>query len=215
MLLEAGARENTSLYYGILLKEWLCRRGRQLTVVELLLVAQGHLRIWLRNGVSAEEFHLHRARALFEQYLEATGSANQDAKLWLDYCRVLMFLGDNAKAKGVLQMMVSTFEMDPDLPNYYFYAGAALMALEEYDQAVNYFFEAIQIGPPKFFSKMEMMIIISRNLEKMKTKNEDVYDAGDTQTLASSITQGDGEEAYKMVRFVCPVSDVIFIVVGP
>ena len=53
----------------------------------------------------------------------------------------------------------------------------------DYDKASTYFFEASQIGPPKFFTKLEMMIIISRTIEEQQAASEE---------------EGE-EEAYRMV----------------
>ena len=41
------------------------------------------------------------------------------------------------------------------------------------DQSNSYFFEATQMGPPRLFSKIQMMIIISRMLEEMGNDSED------------------------------------------
>jgi hypothetical protein len=74
--------------------------------------------------------------------------------------------------------ILQNFDGDPEFPNYLLQAGGILKAQGLHDQAANYFFDATQIGPPRFFSKLEMMFIISRNIEEgNKDKDEPSDDA--------------------------------------
>lgn len=100
---------------------------------------------------------------------------------WLVYFKTLLFLGQYQSAIDVISIILKKSENDYDYPNYLFYAGVVHKANEDFDMANNYFFEATQLGPPKFFNNIEMMTIISRNLEDLE--NDDV----------------DRDDAYKMV----------------
>ena len=55
---------------------------------------------------------------------------------------------------------------------------------------------ASSIGPPKPFNKIEMMIMISRNLEEMEEAEGEVVD--------KEVKQKDNVEAYMMVSKLCP-----------
>lgn len=92
-------------------------------------------------------------------------------------------MGDHQAASVAIQHVLSTFDSDAEYPNYLFFAGVIFKALGQGDAANNYFFESAQIGPPKLFSKIEMMMIISRNLEELGTDSEE-----------------SGEDAYRMVH---------------
>eukprot|EP01038_Epipyxis_sp_PR26KG_P009292 gene9292-12520_t len=173
-----------SLYVGAVLAEFAILKGYSINFKQMILLAKSHHEIWYRRGVAAEEYHLLRARALFEKYFSGVDPSVVNSGMHLDYCRVLMFLGDHEAAAIEILYIINTYENDPDIASFYFYAGAIYKALNQYDQASNYFFEATQMGPPKHFSKIEMMIIISRNLEKMGS------DAN---------AEDSNEEAYKMV----------------
>ena len=80
----------------------------------------------------------------------------------------------------MLQYMITTFEGDPETPYWLFYIGATLKAKELHDEAANFLFEAASSRPPRFFSKLDMMFIISRNIEEEGTKkgepNEEAYE---------------------------------------
>lgn len=76
--------------------------------------------------------------------------------------------------------MSLNFQGDPNSANYMFYIGALLKAEGHHDEAANFLFEATQSGPPRFFSKLDMMFIISRNIEEEGMKqgepNEEAYE---------------------------------------
>jgi hypothetical protein len=172
-------RNLLELYYGVVLKEWVCAHGYTLSRKEILTLAEAHFEVWLRQGISSEFIHLQKARDLYKDFIAKTGQAAAvPAATWLQYCRVLMYLGDTATASTAITTVVTVFENDLDVPSYLFIAGAIFKARGMSEQANSYFFEATQIGPPKHFSKMEMMLIISRVLEEMDTDsdgNENAY----------------------------------------
>jgi tetratricopeptide (TPR) repeat protein len=96
---------------------------------------------------------------------------------WLLYFKILLFLGQYQRAIEVIAIILKKSENDYDYPNYLFYAGVAHKAYQDFDMANNYFFEATQLGPPKFFNNIEMMTIISRNLEDLENDDSDRDDA--------------------------------------
>ena len=175
---EDKTRPFNDLYYGVVLKEWVFLKSASTAPrKELLTLARAHFEVWLRQGIAAEKVHLHRAKELFAEFLDKRGHASTiPVEIWVEYCRVLQYLGDNQTASTVIKTIITTFESDVDLPIYMFFAGVIFKALGQREVANNYFFEATQIGPPKFFSKMDMMMIISRVIEESDADgNEDAY----------------------------------------
>lgn len=150
---------------------------------DVLTLARGHLEIWLMTGIAAEMYHLRRSKELYSEYFKhfAKFSTKKDR---VDHCKVLLFLGEWAEAAEIIVQVIANSHKDPQLANYCFYAGVIFKSLGDYDKASDYFFEANQSGPPKFFSQIEMMTIISRNLEEMNANGE-----GE-----------DNEDAYRMVQ---------------
>lgn len=149
---------------------------------DLLTLARGHLEMWLLRGVAAESHHLYRSKELyikfFQQFPEYSTPRDQ-----VDFCKVLLFLGEWPEASEVILQVVASCEGDPMLPNYLFYAGVIFKSMGDYERASTFFFEANESGPPRYFSQIEMMTVISRNLEVMNADGD-----GD-----------DNEDAYKMV----------------
>ena len=166
-------RNLLELYYGVVLKEWVCSHGHSLTRKETLILAEAHFEVWLRQGIASDSIHLQKARDLYHDFITKTGQpAAVPIATWLQYCRILMYLGDATTASKAITTVVQVFENDPEIPSYLFIAGAIFKALGMREQANNYFFEATQIGPPKLFTKMEMMLIISRVLEEMDADSD-------------------------------------------
>ena len=146
--------------------------------------AEAHFELWSRKGVAAEEYHLTRARQLYESAFRRSQDLRTPATLH-SYSRVLMLLGEMEAALAVAKMIQDEFDHDSEYANYLFFAGGICKALGMHEKANSYFFEASEIGPPKFFSKLEMMMIISRTIEQESANDE---------------TEEDG--AYKMERFL-------------
>lgn len=146
--------------------------------------AEGHFELWSRKGVAAEDYHLARARQLYESAFRRRKELCTAATLHA-YCKILTLLGDMEAAAAVAQKILNDFEHDGEYANYLFYTGGVFKALGQHEKANTYFFEASEVGPPKFFTKLEMMMIISRTIEQ-ENSNEDTEEEG----------------AYKMVRFV-------------
>jgi tetratricopeptide (TPR) repeat protein len=177
-----------TLYAALALKEWLLVNHHNVDGnfqrQETLTLARGHLEVWLVKGVAAEMYHLKRSRELYERYFEDYPDYSS-AKDRVDYCKVLHFLGEWAAACAEIAQVVATHETDPNISNYLFYAGAIFKSAGDYERASTFFFEANECGPPRYFSQIEMMTVISRNLEVM---NEDGEGEGD-----------ENEDAYRMV----------------
>ena len=176
-----------TLYACLALKEWLIKNGHNsdnsAERQDILTVARGHLEYWLIRGIAAEIYHLNRSNELYTEFFRRFPQ-HTTAKDQVDHCKVLLFLGQVAQAAEIIVQVVTTHETDPFISNYLFYAGAIYKSMGDYDRASTYFFEANESGPPRYFSQIEMMTVISRNLEVM---NED----GEGE---------DNDDAYKMVK---------------
>lgn len=144
----------------------------------LLKWGESHFEYWSRKGVAAEEFHLTRARQLFEQAFKKNKSLETAATLH-EYCKILSMLGDMEAASAAALRVLSEFEHDSEYGNYLFYTGGIFKALGQHERANSYFFDASEVGPPRLFSKLEMMMIISRTIEEEHanddTEEEDAY----------------------------------------
>jgi tetratricopeptide (TPR) repeat protein len=149
-----------------------------------LKYAEAHFELWSRKGVAAEDYHLHRARQLYELAFKRSTQLLTPAAQFA-YCKVLSLLGDFEAASTVALRILATCDHDADYPNYLFYTGGIFKAMGDPEKANNYFFEASQVGPPKLFSKLEMMMIISRTIE---------------EAAADDDTEEEG--AFKMVRHI-------------
>jgi len=138
--------------------------------------AEGHFELWSRKGVAAEEYHLARARQLYESAFRRRKELCTAATLHA-YCKILTLLGDMEAAAAVAQKILNDYEHDGEYANYLFYTGGVFKALGQHEKANTYFFEASEVGPPKFFTKLEMMMIISRTIEQ-ENSNEDTEEEG-------------------------------------
>jgi hypothetical protein len=183
---------SATLYVALALKEWLIVHNHtsESSVLrkDLLTLARGHLEVWLLRGVAAEMHHLRRSKELystfFQQFPEHSTARDQ-----VDFCKVLLFLGELQAACDIILYVVSSYETDPQISNYLFYAGVIFKSLGDCERASTFFFEANESGPPRYFSQIEMMTVISRNLEVMAEDRE-----GE-----------ENEDAYRMVRVLACV----------
>jgi hypothetical protein len=78
-----------------------------------------------------------------------------------------MHLGDAELGFKTVTSMIRQFEDDEHQGIFYLTAGAMLSSMGKHEQAGQYYFEAIQIGAPKFFSKSDLMFILSRSFEQL------------------------------------------------
>ena len=98
------------LSFGLYLDEWLLQNIKEINQSALsrshaIYLAKGHVKLWLKMGLSADIYNLHRARHLFEMFLDTknksqwndTDLSKFSAELdnWLAYIKVLGYLGDN------------------------------------------------------------------------------------------------------------------------
>lgn len=74
-----------------------------------------------------------------------------------------------------------------------FYAGCCYKFNKDFDQASTFFFEALQNGPPMYLSKIDMMMIISRNIEELNHHNNN-------NSNNDEIDHEDNDDAYRMVN---------------
>lgn len=165
------------VHCGVLLMEWSVRQNVQLSNIETKLLAQGHYEYWQLSGCACEDYNLTRSKVLYEEsfkHIENLGNH----RLLIDFCRVLQHSGEEERAAQIAMEIVKTFEHSPEYANYLFYTGCLYKSLGKHEQASTYLFESIQQGPPRYFSKLEMMFLISRNIEEnSKLRGENCDDA--------------------------------------
>jgi tetratricopeptide (TPR) repeat protein len=180
------------LYFALLLREWQyadhathtslasVRALMQSSAVkpeDLLILAKGHFELWERIGVFGEPYHIHRSKQLFDQFFKQNPNHDRVDDIVV-YIKVLQHCGDYELAASVVKVLLANNEGDVEYPNLLFIAGTIFKALRQYETANNYFFEAAQVGPPRYFTKLEMMIIISRLIEELQGEedaDEDSY----------------------------------------
>jgi hypothetical protein len=195
---------NAWLRDGLVLSNWIHSQGQKFGAEELADTAVKFLELWLKEGVHADNYLLRQSRKYFEEYIALVGRDNVTRpSLWLDYCNVLQNLGDHMAASKIILHMLRAFDNDPDYPNYLFFAGVIFKAMGQNDAANNYFFESAQIGPPRLFSKIEMMIIISRNLEEMGTESEESGEDAYKMVHAHLILEGRIDESFDYEEWIC------------
>ena len=153
------------IYVGLLLMEWSIKRGYVMNTEEEMLMAESHCRVWFSMGVNADIYNMQRSIEFYDK-LYRTIDTSENPMFILDFANALSYMGHFDRVYNLLLILVQRFEDHKDIPNFLFYTGIALKALGRHDEAADYFFEATQIGPPKLFSKLEMMFIISRNIEQ-------------------------------------------------
>jgi tetratricopeptide (TPR) repeat protein len=228
-----------------------------ISTAEAMRLAKGHLQLWLRQGLFADDQHLQRSRELYDlskafvftamrpstskpmlslgtmsfnglsspnkRNATATnnGSRDMSPEDWLRYLRVLEYQGDHVAAAELVTRLLTLLDPSQEqaqsnepftaqetkakgeqFANLLFYAGCIHKALGLFERANDFFFEAIEYGPPKPLSKIEMMMIISRNLEEMQNANENGNRQGD-------IADTTNEEAYRMV-IIAPLIHILF-----
>ncbi len=165
------------LYFSLALREWMFaernnKKKAKMSNEDLLVLAKGHWELWNRIGVFGEPYHLMRSKALFEEFFEANPAHDTPDDLVV-YCKVLQHLGELDAAANIVRVIVNNHDGEPDYPQYLFLAGCIYKSMKLNESANNYFFEAAQVGPPRFFNKLEMMIIISRTIEELQGEDAD------------------------------------------
>jgi len=175
-LIDSKHHSSAAAWSGALLMEWAVYRGFQLTPAEQHLLGKAHAEVWISRGMGGEQYNLDRAKSLYEACINSQQQEITDAALWVEYSRVLAYHGDRETSASILKQVITTFAEDPDLTSYLFCLGAALKACEQHEEASNYFFEATMTGPPKHFNKLQMMFIISRNIEEEQRHSDEASD---------------------------------------
>lgn len=158
------------LYCGTLLMEW-AHKDLDFTSEVYIKLAIAHSETWVGKGVDAENYSLHRSKELFEKG-EVMKSDN--AFDILEYARVLQFNGLYESASDVLLHVLQTLDYHEDYPTFLLYAASLMQVLHRHDSAAKYFFDALQVGPPKLFSKLDMMFLVSRNIEASSRDTDEI-----------------------------------------
>lgn len=157
------------------LLEWLQSRA-SLTASELLLLARVHYELW-HTDIAGHPWHLAMAVKYF------TSAPSDDPGDILMHVRSLQASGAPQQAEDLLKLSLPVFECLTTYPNVLLTAGGICKVNNKLETANAFFFESSQLGPPKFFSKLEMMVVISRLIEEGGGDEED----------------GGNDEAYQMV----------------
>ena len=181
-----GKRTELLTSAALLMEHCLLKGGgaARITESDEATLAKVHCEIWLGRGVNAEIHNLRRALYLFQKCANSkTESFKDDVVFWNEYVRVLQLTGNNETAALTMKEILTNFPGSEAYPTYLFATGAIYKALGQHEIASDYLFEATQIGPPKLFSKLDMMFIISRNIEESNKNKDD-----------------DGADAYEMVH---------------
>lgn len=195
-----------SLYLSILIKEWICYResaeGTNKPVMSsrsLIRLAHGHFELWSNMGVaSGSTYHLERSMQLFEQVFQEHPNMRVPEDMFT-YCKVLQYLGHLQRASeiidGVIKLHSKARNMDEvQQANYLFFAGGIMKIQGEHERANEFFFEANELGPPRLFTKLEMMMIISRTIEEHHRNDDAEQDDAYRMVHAHLILEGLLEE---------------------
>ena len=195
-----------SLYLSILIKEWICYResaeGTNKPVMSsrsLIRLAHGHFELWSNMGVaSGSTYHLERSMHLFEQVFQEHPNMRVPEDMFT-YCKVLQYMGHLQRASeiidGVIKLHSKARNMDEvQQANYLFFAGGIMKILGEHEKANEFFFEANELGPPRLFTKLEMMMIISRTIEEHHRNDDAEQDDAYRMVHAHLILEGLLEE---------------------
>ena len=209
MLLKAGTDGKIDrvkyMKTGLLLMEAGLKKGGDVPPSDMLIMANGYHVLWLTSGVASEAYWLERAVELYE----IVGDIQTPFDL-LSYCRVLQYLNKTDAAAGVITSLLSVADGDLEYPSYLLYAGDIFKAQGNHEQAASYFFEATQLGPPRLFSKLEMMFIISRNIEESaKDKDEPCDDAYEMVRISHPFLFKQAYLAIVMQAYLYSIDDFI------
>ena len=166
------SQSSTTIKSATYVIEWAVLRGYGLTATEKRKFAQAHAEVWRTSGINSDIYNLWRARDLYKEVIMTIEGAI-DASAWIEYSRVLQHLGDNNESVKLLMKLLNSFEDHEDFPAFLFYTGCMLKATKDFDRAGSYFFEAMNSGPPKLFTRLDVMFIVARNLEQ-STQDDDV-----------------------------------------
>lgn len=135
--------------------------------------------------------HLKYAKASYEIALKDK-SICADSSVWLDYSKVLMHLGEPDQGLRTMTTMIRRFDGHSNMSLFHLTAGAMLSAMGKYEQAGHYFFECIQLGLPKHFTKSDLMFVLSRSFEQLgfetKSTSSDPVEEGYVMVRLSFLT---------------------------
>jgi len=142
--------------------------------LDILFLARGHYQYWLiANMTQASRYHLDRSKVLYSHYIQQYSKYITFIEL-IEYSKILMCLGETIEAEMMIDNALHKYssnnknEIDHQLTDYLLIAGALSKSNRNYEKASNLFFESKECGPPTYFDKIEMMIVISRNLEELQ-----------------------------------------------
>ena len=174
------SHNSQTLYIGCLLLEWACLKGADLMESEKIALANAHVEVWKSNSVAADPYNLKRSLEIFESAVNSKNSLSivSDPIIMTQYSRVLQYSGEIEQANQICMKMLTRFESQDDFPKYVLFVGGMLKALGNFDKAGSYFFEAMNIGPPRLFTRLDMMFIVARTLEESTADSDEPVEDG-------------------------------------
>jgi len=170
-------QDTNQIYVGLLCIEWAADKGVVIHDSDHRKIGRAHFDVWRANTITADPFNLERAAELYKLALLHIENTI-DSNVWLEYARVLEAKGEVENSATIIQRLLFAFEDSPNFASYLLYAGSTLKATQAFDRAGSYFFEAIGIGPPRLFSRLDMMFIVARSLEEASKDDETPIEDG-------------------------------------
>ena len=131
-------------------------------------------------------YNLERAKALYETALLHVEIAS-DPEVWLEYSQILLFMGDFDLGTKTTALIASKFSNSPNAPIYLLNAAAMNCAQGQFELAGKFMFQSIQVGPPTFFSKSEMLFLLSRTFEQSGQMDDSRAEDGYLMVLLMSL----------------------------
>lgn len=177
MLMELGLgskqkpKNPRMIYHATLLMDWAAQHGYTLTHALERMIGYAHSETWLSGSGHSETYSLERAKELYENVLLDLDQA-ADPSVWLEYSQVLLFQGNYDLGSRTTALIATKFADSPNAPIYLLNAAAMYFAAGSFDQAGKNLFQSIQQGPPKFFTKSEMLFMLSRTFEQSGTLDD-------------------------------------------
>ena len=181
MHLITGKFDYQSLTAGACLMEWANVRGVDFTMQEQILLAKTHHEIFMNMDLYGEQYNLRRSKELFKDVLDKSaknvnGFSMQEEKILTTkqaFCKTLCTAGDGELLQEICGdvLEIITRNSDKGISDYYLMRGSAFKDIQNYDEAANCFFEAIN-GTllPGRLSRLEMLFIITRNLNQLEAE---------------------------------------------
>jgi hypothetical protein len=115
-------------------------------------------------------------------------------------------MGENDLALQTINNIIKKFHDTSDISLYYITAGEMLSSIGKYEEAGKFFFETIQLGLPKFFTKSDLMFILSRSFEQLgfdvRMNNTDSTDEGYQMVYQHMISESNEYHSHSQSQII-------------